>query len=101
LSVIEGEFVKGDGVLLIAFERLAHGNLRYTPSFPAISSRSFAATSTGTVGSGSPVFGPYSLTRATCPVCSPQAAAALRSRLCAATIMHCSGFRLSASQAAK
>jgi hypothetical protein len=52
-----------------------------------------AAKSTGQVGPGSPVEGPYSSMRAICAVRRPQAAAAARSELCAATIMHSPGDR--------
>src|SRR5213592_2070368 len=67
-----------------------------TPSFAARFSRLAAAISTGTVGPCSPEPGPYSSGRATCAVLSPHCAAAARSRLWAATIMHWWGSRLKA-----
>ncbi len=48
---------------------------------------------TFTVGARSPVLGPYSSVREVWAVCRPQAAAAARSLLCAATIMHSAGAR--------
>src|SRR5437763_7612558 len=73
----------------------------HVPSLSARSSRLVAATSTDTFGAGSPLAGPYSSGRATCAVFSPHCAAAARSLLCAATIMHSDGFKLNASAAAR
>ena len=78
------------------FARPAHA-----PSLSARSTKSFAATSTGPLGALSPVPGPFSPGRPTCAVRSPAAAAAARSALCAAVIMHSSGLMLSASAVAR
>src|SRR5262249_21198509 len=73
----------------------------HAPSLTAKSSRFAAATSTGAEGAASPLPGPCSFGRATWPVRSPHFAAATRSSVCAATIMHSPGGRSKASQAAR
>ena len=60
-----------------------------------------AAMSTGAFGAASPVPGPFSSGRAMWPVRRPHLAAARRSLVWAATIMHSPGGRSSASQAAR
>ena len=65
------------------------------------SAKSFAAKSTGTVGAARRCPEPYSFGRAVCAVRKPSFAAAARSLLCAATIMHCAGARSNAAQAAR
>ena len=67
------------------------------PSRPNFSPRNRPAPS----ARASPVFGPYSSGRAVCAVRNPSFAAAARSLLCAATIMHCAGARSNAAQAAR
>src|SRR5437867_1887710 len=74
-------------------ERLVQNQLEcvQAPSLSARSSKLLAAISTATLGAVSPVPGPRSPGRPTWAVRSPFDAAAARSLLCAAVIMHSLG----------
>src|SRR5262249_27733650 len=84
-------------------EVIAHSapDAPHVPILAANSSKFLATTSNVPFGSASPVAGPPSPGRPTWPVRRPCAAAAVRSALWAATIMHWLGLRLSASAEAR